>query len=53
MVLASKGVMGAEIEMVLIERLPQIEEVSMDANVNVTVSPGLKGGLQMERDGQS
>ena len=42
-VLASKGVMGAEIEMALIERLPQMEEVSMDANRNVTVSPGLKG----------
>ena len=42
-VLASKGVMGAEIEMALIERLLQMEEVSMDANGNVTVSPGLKG----------
>ena len=61
-VVASKGVMadgldtgifvmGPKKGMALIERLPEVEGVIVDADGNVTVSSGLKGRLQMQSDG--
>ena len=44
-------VMGPTKGMVLIERLPEVEGVIVDADGKVTISSGLKGRLRMEGNG--